>query len=281
MSLLKIFSLDASTQPYKDEINANVPQSINNTLKQSFSYTPEQEKALVDLLTPVFGDGDKDWSNILSSAEALLKEVEDKIENNTEKELENQQRANTAQEEKEASDNRIEQEAEVSLKLTEPKLTDTNYTSVVDNQDINNSLGEDYPNSHGIISDDSGFIKLNRLTKQAMVVHSSGTRIVIDGNGNTTLFVKGTFKIVGDGDTAMEFNGNLDISANGGIYIHGKEMKVISDGHTLIKSSELTCQNSKTDFVDTTEVNAMSATLNVGIEGNFGGTVSAPNYQTI
>lgn len=122
--------------------------------------------------------------------------------------------------------------AKKTLKRAEPIFADTKFTSPVNIQDADYTLSEDYPNSYGMIDEKKNWIKVNKVTGHVEVVHNSGTLIKIDGDGNVTMHIVGSFKRIVEGDFSDEIRGNYDLSVKGSRYKHiGKDEETIIGGN--------------------------------------------------
>lgn len=237
---MSVFDPNAIVQPYKDEANSSVPSKIVSKLKESYpDITPEQETKLIQDLSPLFDDLDLNWLSLLSSLTSLLNKLELNIGNRALSNLKANNALNNKLMDSSLKSNRMEQDAETSQKLEEPKAEDTKFSEVVDNQDADNSLAEDYPETYGFVSEAGDYIKINKKQKSIYLVHNSGTRIAVDQNGNTTVYSSGSIKMVADSSMAIAVNGGLDISATDGVYIHGKEINIVSDSDLKIEASDM------------------------------------------
>ena len=116
----------------------------------------------------------------------------------------------------------------VSGKVTNPKnLDDAHYT-----------LKEDYPDSYGFIDKAKNWFKINTRKNKAEFVHSSGTLIKIDKEGNVTIHIKGNLKQIIDGDYTLQIKGNMDFIVNKEMYQStGKDMKQNIGGKHILQAS--------------------------------------------
>lgn len=237
---MDIFDPNSIVKPYKDEANSNVPTKIASELEKAYPNLSAQERQkIIDELSPIFGDDDTNWLSLLSNLTSLLNKLQLSIDSQTLSALTKNLKLNNKLTSSALQNNRMEQNAETSQKLEEPKADDTKFSSIVDNQDADNSLAEDYPETYGSINDVGDYVKVNRKQKSMTLVHNSGSRLVIDQNGNITAYSTGSLKLVVDSSMAIAVTGGLDISATDGIYIHGKEIEVESDSSFKLKSTEI------------------------------------------
>lgn len=128
------------------------------------------------------------------------------------------------------------QDATTSINIPEPKLADTKVTNVTDNKDTSFSLLDDYPNTYGIVDPAGNYFRSNLVTKEFHIVHgNSGSSIKIDGNGNTTIHITGSLKLVIDKDFATQILGSTDVSITGNSYKHviGTNEEMIDGSNTI------------------------------------------------
>ena len=100
------------------------------------------------------------------------------------------------------------------MKYNEPVVSGL-VTNPVDLEDAHYTLKEDYPNSYGFIDKVKNWYRINMAKQKAEFVHSSGTQIKIDKNGNVTIWVTGNLKQVIEGDYTLKVKGNADFIING------------------------------------------------------------------
>jgi hypothetical protein len=77
------------------------------------------------------------------------------------------------------------------------------------------SVVADYPDSYGMIDSAKNFIKVNQKTGDVDIVHNSGTKFKIDGMGNVTMEVVGSFKQVVKKDYFLQVEGNMELQVFG------------------------------------------------------------------
>lgn len=239
-----IFDPEEIVKPYKLEANSTLPSKIVSELQKAYTLDGDQATAVEQELTPIFDDNDKAWLSLLSNLTNMLSDYENKLGAQTTQALKADTALNQNLKESQLQDARMEQEAETSQKKAEPKADDTEFSSVVDNQDADNSLVEDYPNTYGFTTEVGDFIKINNKQKSVYLVHNSGTRLAIDQSGNVTLYAAGSMKIKADSSMAINVNGGLDIAATDGVFIHGAEVKVKSDGDFKLESQKISAEGS-------------------------------------
>lgn len=239
-----IFDPEQYIKPYKDEANATIPSTIIAELNKAYTLTPEQEEAALKELSPVFDDNDLSWLNLFSNLSKLLSNYTDKLNKQTLNALKSETALQTNLKDNQMQSARMEQEAETSQKKPEPKADDTEFSSVVDNPDADNSLVEDYPNTTGFVTEVGDYVKINNKQKSIFLVHNSGTRLAIDQSGNVTIYSSGSMKIKADASLAIAVNGGLDISATDGVFIHGSELKLKSDGDFKLESQKIDAEGS-------------------------------------
>lgn len=272
-----LFNAEQVTKPYKDEINSNVPATINRELKNTYTYTAEQEQKLLEVLSPILDDSS--FSSILGTCSKMLDRLESTLAiKTTFSVLEKEDKENELRE-KEVADSRVEQESQVARVYQEPKVAVKKYANVVDMPNNDNSLADSYPNSYGQVDDAGNTIKINRETKQTLIAHSSGTRIQIDQNGNVSIVCKGSLKLIANNSMSINVNGGLDIGASGGLYLRGDNVTIESAGELSIDANATKISSSSLDIEGAAEVNANDSMLNVGLGGKFNGPVSAPGFS--
>lgn len=243
------------TETHKEQIEGQVPPNLEAQLTDSFSLTPEQVKKVNDIIRPVFQDGD--LSSIITSAQAMLDKLEQKLKKFTDKELKKQDALQKTQEQKQVAGSRIEQDAETSQKFVEPEAQDTKFSSTSSIPDADSSLAENYPKTIGWITETSDFIKLNKETGHIQIVHHSGTQIKVDNEGNVTIHTIGNLKQVVEGDMLLQVAGGLDITSGKGIYMHAPEMETVAD-------QKLTVDAMQVEMPSTMELKAPTAICQVG-----------------
>lgn len=108
----------------------------------------------------------------------------------------------------------VVQDAKYTLKITEPKVVGV-ATNPKNLPDANYTVIEDYPNSYGFIDSVKNWFKVNKTKRTAELVMASGTNIKCDGEGNVTWHVKGSLKVVVDGDYTEVVLNNKDILVSG------------------------------------------------------------------
>ncbi len=106
-----------------------------------------------------------------------------------------------------------------SYKTTDPvQPKDFKYAKSVDQTDYLGNNKEDYPNSYGWVDSIKNWFRINKATKSAEFVHSSGSKFKIDADGNATLHITGNFKIVVDKDITQTCIHRAE--AESGTYFH-------------------------------------------------------------
>lgn len=274
---MPIFDPDSITKPYKDEINNNVPLTINEELKKSYNYSSEQEQALLRVLNPILGSSD--FSSVLGVCSKMLDRLENTLAiKTTFSVLEKEDKENELKE-KQVAESRVEQESQVARVYQEPKVAMKKYANVVDMPNNDNSLADSYPNTSGSVDNSGNTVKINTETRQALIAHSSGTRIQVDQNGNVSIVCKGTLKIIANNDMSINVNGGLDIGASGGLYLSGDNVTIESRGNLELSANNTKIDSSKVDIEGASEINANDSMLNVGLGGKFQGPVSATGFS--
>ena len=120
--------------------------------------------------------------------------------------------------------------AKSGITFPEPVFSEPKFTEPVDIQDASYSIDEDYPDSYGEIDEAKNWIKVNKAKQHVELVHSSGTSIKIDKEGNVTQEVKGNFKNIIHGDYSLEVKGNEDHIIKKSSYLHvGGEREEVFD----------------------------------------------------
>lgn len=110
--------------------------------------------------------------------------------------------------------------AEVSVSIVEPELSESKFTAPVDIQDADYTVIEDYPATYGYIDIIKNWLKINQDTHHVEMVHASKTQIKIDKEGNVLLYITGNLKQIIEGDYSLEVKGNHDVRVTGKKYDH-------------------------------------------------------------
>lgn len=268
-----LYSADSILASLQTEINSNVPdEMVAEIKKRGYSLTSQEESDLRAVFTDIFSSSDV--ATCKPAVEAELLKLEDKVVSKTNEELKSNEYQMQSAQDRQVSEKRVEQGAEVSNKFAEPPKVDSaiNYSDVVDLPDADNSLATDFPSTYGIIDDVGNYYSINRKTKFVQIVHSSGTCVKIDRNGDVTMHTKGTLKHIVDGDMLLQVGGGLDIYGKNGVQILGeKEVTLKSDGNLIVDTSSNEVK-SPTEFKDAV---TMDKTLEVKDKVKVGADVKA------
>lgn len=250
-----IYNADSILASIQTEINGSVPDSmVAEIKKRGYQLTSQEEQDLRAVFADVFDSASV--SKCKPAVELELQKLEDKVVSKTNQELKANEYQQQSAQDRQVSEKRVEQGSEVSGKFAEPPKVDNavNYSNVVDLPDADNSLATDFPNTFGMIDDSGNFYSINRKTKFVQIVHSSGTCIKIDRNGDVTMHTKGTLKHIVDGDMLLQVGGGLDIYGKKGVQILGeKEVTVKSDGNLIVDTSKNEFK-AQTEFKDKVEI---------------------------
>lgn len=262
-------------KPYKEQANRELPPLVRKYLEMQ-GYQMMSSRALEPIFT------DKDDSKLASLLKDWIAKCNAALDKATKfMTLDCLEKKSTLAKQSEAS-GRVEQDAEAPLEFEEPKATETKYSEPVDLPTASNALGEDYPNTQGHINETSDYHKINKETGLMEFVHRSGTCIKIDADGNVTIQATGSVKQIISGSMCINVSKGLDIVAGDGIYIHGKELEILSDDKINIEGMDIVLKGTsyKVDSPEaeytSSQIKANSAMLEVGLTGKFGGVVSAP-----
>lgn len=109
----------------------------------------------------------------------------------------------------------------------------------------NEILNEDYPHTVGEVDDSGNKWTINKLRKEALFQHVSGSSIFMDGAGNITLNAKS--KLVLNGST--------------GVDVTGSNINVHSPGQTDVKGQDINLNNSGTAKSTTTPTARTTPTI--------------------
>lgn len=105
--------------------------------------------------------------------------------------------------------------AKNSIKLSDPVIPESVGTSAPAMSGADYSTQDQYPESYGFIDKIKNWFKINQKTKTAEIVHPSLTRIKVDGNGDTLLYISGNLKLIVDGDRTDYVKGNYGLLVGG------------------------------------------------------------------
>lgn len=250
-----IYSADSVLASIQTEINGSIPDSMVAEIKRrGYVLTSQEEQDLRAVFTDIFDSASV--SKCKPAVELELQKLEEKVVSKTNQELKANEYQQQSAQDRQVSEKRVEQGSEVSGKFAEPSKVDNavNYSNVVDLPDADNSLATDFPSTFGMIDDSGNFYSINRKTKFVQIVHSSGTCVKIDRNGDVTMHTKGTLKHIVDGDMLLQVGGGLDIYGKKGVQILGeKEVTVKSDGNLIVDTSKNEFK-AQTEFKDKVEI---------------------------
>lgn len=160
--------------------------------------------------------------------------------------------------------------AETTLTLPEPKFSEPNKTSPVDQLDYDYSLDDDYPDSYGFIDDAKNWVKVNNVKKTLELVTSSGTRIKVNKTGDVTLYTSGSFKHIVDGDYSLEVRGSMDTLITGDSYTHikGSQDSLVDKAVTWDFKNSL--DHTVTSAVTSTYKSSFDLTVSSGVKMTSG-----------
>lgn len=105
--------------------------------------------------------------------------------------------------------------AKKSIKLSDPVIPESVGSNAPTMTPADYSTEDSYPESYGFIDKIKNWFKINQKTKTAELVHPSLTRIKVDGNGDTLLYISGNLKLIVDGDRTDYVKGNYGILVGG------------------------------------------------------------------
>lgn len=96
-------------------------------------------------------------------------------------------------------------------------------------------MTEDYPFSHGWVSNAMTWFKENMMKRTLEFVHNSYTKLKIFGTGDTIVHVTGNMKLVVEKDLYVEVRGNSDLVFFNNVYEH-----IIGQSVRMIEKTEMT-----------------------------------------
>lgn len=110
------------------------------------------------------------------------------------------------------------------FKVPEMPVFSSRFTKVPNFPIASNNLSEDYPNTEGKIDDAKNWIKINKTTGFTEFVHNSGSSLKIDREGNTSIHITGSLKLVIDKDFLTNALGSLDLHSVKDMSIEGSNI---------------------------------------------------------
>lgn len=106
--------------------------------------------------------------------------------------------------------------------------------SVSVQDDFDSSMVQNYPNSYGWIDSIKNWFKINKVSKSAEFVHSSGTKMRIDEQGNVTIHIVGNLKFIVEKDILESCTNKA--TGQSGQYFHR-----VSNNSDTVVGGQLTC----------------------------------------
>ena len=157
------------------------------------------------------------------------------------------------------------QEARKSVKYTEQKIIETKYTNPANLRDVDYSTQINYPERYGHIDSNKNWFVVDKAENYAEAVSSSGSLFHIDKDGNVSIHITGSLKLIVDKDIAIEGRANMDKIIRGSSYTHiGGNKSLMVDGPV-----DNTLMSSLTDKVSSERTYSTGSTFNNTVGAAF------------